>query len=179
MNIWHDIDDARIKADDFVVIVEISKGSKKKYEIDKVTGLIELVRILSTSTHYPSNYGFIPRTLSQDGDPLDVLVLCSESLDPMTLVRCYPIGVVEMTDGGFLDEKIIAIPFKDPYFNEYTDTKKLPNHMSQEIVHFLSVYKALEDQVTEVKPVESRAKAIQVIKKAKIAYTKKFGSDCK
>lgn len=94
-NIWHSIDDDRIKTNDFIVCVEIPKGSKKKYELDKETGLIILDRILYTSTHYPANYGFIPRTYSQDHDPLDVLVLCSEILDPLVLVRCYPIGVVK------------------------------------------------------------------------------------
>lgn len=174
MNIWHEISETRIKPEDFVTVIEISKNSKKKYEVDKETGLIELSRVLYTSTHYPSNYGFIPRTMSEDGDPLDVLVLCSESLDPLTLVRCYPIGVVEMLDGGKMDEKIIAIPFKDPYFNCYQDAKKLPQHISQEIVHFLSVYKALEDSVTDVHPIEGRSKALQIIKRAKSNYDKKF-----
>jgi inorganic pyrophosphatase len=170
MNIIHDIDDKRIAPEDFVAVIEIMKGSKKKYEVDKETGMIELSRVLYTSTHYPSNYGFIPRTLSSDGDQLDVLVLCSESLDPLSLVRCYPIGVVEMVDNGTSDEKIIAIPFKDPYFNMYTDAKKLPQHIAHEIVHFFGVYKALEDSITEVKPMEGRAKAIAAIKKAKALY---------
>ena len=91
-NIWHDISPDRIQPEDFVAVIEIPKGSKKKYELDKETGLIILDRVLYTSTHYPANYGFIPRTYGDDGDPLDVLVVCSESIDPMTLVRCYPIG---------------------------------------------------------------------------------------
>ena len=94
MNIWHDIDKNRIKPEDFYAVVEISKGSKNKYELDKSTGLIMLDRILYTSTHYPANYGFIPLTYAKDFDPLDVLVLCSEPLIPMSLVRCYPIGVI-------------------------------------------------------------------------------------
>ena len=93
-NIWHDIDPKRITPEDFIAVVEIPKGSKKKYELDKETGLIILDRVLHTSTHYPANYGFIPRTYGDDGDPLDVLVLCSEALDPLTLVRCYPIGYI-------------------------------------------------------------------------------------
>ena len=97
MNIWHDISEDRIFPTDFISVVEISKGRKKKYELDKETGLIILDRVLYTSTHYPMNYGFIPRTLGDDGDPLDVLVLCTEALEPLTLVRCYPIGV--MYDG--------------------------------------------------------------------------------
>lgn len=114
MNIWHDIAPARVKPEDFWAVIEIEKGSKNKYEMDKDTGMLRLDRILYTSTHYPANYGFIPRTWADDGDPLDVLVLCSESIRPMSLVRCFPIGVITMEDGGDLDEKIIAIPFEDP-----------------------------------------------------------------
>lgn len=99
-NIWHDIDPKRITPEDFIAVIEISKGSKKKYELDKATGYIILDRILYTSTHYPANYGFIPRTYADDKDPLDVLVLCSEALEPMSLVRCYPIGVIVRQDGG-------------------------------------------------------------------------------
>ncbi len=109
MNIWHDIKAERIAPTDFVAVIEISKGSNKKYELDKETGMLSLDRILFTATHYPMNYGFIPRTYGDDKDPLDVLVLCSEAIQPMTLVRCYPIGVMKMTDSGFGDEKIIAI----------------------------------------------------------------------
>ena len=114
MNIWHDISPKRIKTDDFCAVIEITKGSKAKYELDKETGLLFLDRILYTSTHYPANYGFIPRTYAEDHDPLDVLVLCSENIHPLSLVRCYPIGVISMEDNGHKDEKIIAIPFNDP-----------------------------------------------------------------
>lgn len=122
MNIWHDISPKRITAEDFIAVIEISKGSKNKYELDKETGLLILDRILYTSTHYPANYGFIPRTYADDGDPLDVLVLCSEELVPLSLVRCYPIGVMSMIDNGKYDEKIIAIPFSDPTYNGYAET---------------------------------------------------------
>ena len=117
MNIWHDIDEKRISSSDFIATIEISKGSKKKYELDKETGLIILDRILYTSTHYPANYGFIPRTLGDDKDPLDVLVICSEDIESLCLVRCYPIGVMYMLDNGANDEKIIAIPYNDPMYN--------------------------------------------------------------
>ena len=113
-NIWHDMNPKRISPSDFMVVVEITKGSKNKYELDKETGLLKLDRILYTSTHYPASYGFIPRTYADDGDPLDALVLCSEPILPMTLVRCYPIGAIKMIDNGANDEKIIAIPFDDP-----------------------------------------------------------------
>lgn len=112
MNIWHDIAPSRVKPEDFWAVIEIEKGSKNKYELDKETGMLRLDRILYTSTHYPANYGFIPRTWAEDGDPLDVLVLCSESIRPLSLVRCFPIGVISMEDGGSQDEKIIAIPFE-------------------------------------------------------------------
>ena len=103
-NLWHDIKPTRINNDDFIAVIEIEKGSKNKYELDKETGHIMLDRILHTSTHYPANYGFIPRTYADDGDPLDVLVLCSENIIPLSLVRVYPIGVITMLDGGKLDE---------------------------------------------------------------------------
>ncbi len=105
MNIWHNINPKRITPKDFVAVIEIEKGSKCKYELDKETGILMLDRILHTSTHYPASYGFIPRTFADDLDPLDVLVLCSEKLKPMTSVRCYPIGVISMIDNGHNDEK--------------------------------------------------------------------------
>ena len=114
MNIWHDISKDRIKKDDFTAVIEIPTGGKNKYEMDKETGMLRLDRVLYTATHYPANYGFIPRTYAEDGDPLDVLVLCREAIHPMTLVQCRPIGVIKMTDGGSSDEKIIAVPFHDP-----------------------------------------------------------------
>ena len=111
-NIWHDIDPHAITPTHFTAVIEIPAGSKKKYELDKKTGLLRLDRILYTSTHYPANYGFIPRTYADDGDPLDVLVFCSETLDPMVEVDCYPIGTMRMIDGDAIDDKIIAVPFQ-------------------------------------------------------------------
>lgn len=150
MNIWHQMSPKRISPDDFVAVIEIAKGSKVKYELDKETGLIMLDRILHTSTHYPANYGLIPRTYADDNDPLDVLVLCSEILSPMTLVRCYPIGVIRMIDQGHRDDKIIAIPFDDPNYTNYTDIDQLPPHIIEEMIHFFSVYKELEKKTTAV-----------------------------
>ena len=144
-NIWHDISPKRISPEDFICVIEISKGSKKKYELDKETGLIMLDRILYTSTHYPANYGFIPRTYGDDGDPLDVLLICAEKLEPMSLVRAYPIGVISMVDNGNYDEKIIAIPFNDPNYNMYKSIDQLPTHLFDEMRHFFKVYKNLED----------------------------------
>jgi inorganic pyrophosphatase len=173
-NIWHDISPKRITPEDFVAVIEISKGSKKKYELDKETGLIILDRILYTSTHYPCNYGFIPRTYGDDGDPLDVLVLCSEELEPMCIVRCYPIGVIVMKDNGKLDEKIIAIPFNDPTYNTYRDISDLPHHIFQEMQHFFSVYKTLENKETVVNEAQGRDVAIQVIQACYDNYLNSF-----
>ncbi len=174
MNIWHDVDKNRIKKEDFLAVIEISKGSKKKYELDKETGLIILDRILYTSTHYPANYGFIPRTYAEDEDPLDVLVLCSEDLEPMSLVRCYPIGVVRMFDENQADDKIIAIPFQDPMWNHYNDLDDLPPHISDEIKHFFQVYKALEHKETTVLEVHGRKRAVGIIKESIERYNETF-----
>ena len=174
MNIWHDIEAERISPEDFVAVIEISKGSKLKYELDKKTGMLILDRILYTSTHYPANYGFIPRTYADDKDPLDVLVLCSEQIEPLTLVRCYPIGVIKMIDNGRNDEKIIAIPFNDPTYNTYNDISQLPAHIFDEMCHFFTVYKTLENKETAVDEVLNRDKAIEIIASAIDAYKKGF-----
>jgi inorganic pyrophosphatase len=173
-NIWHDISPKRITPEDFIAVVEIQKGSKNKYELDKETGFIMLDRILHTSTHYPANYGFIPRTYGDDLDPLDVLVLCSEPLAPLTLVRCYPIGMISMVDGGRGDEKIIAIPFNDPTYNEYTDISQLPSHIFEEMRHFFRVYKSLEGKETAVNEISGREEAVKVIRSAIDSYVDNF-----
>ncbi len=163
MNLWHDISPKRISADSFEAVIEIEKGSKCKYELDKETGTLRLDRILYTSTRYPTNYGFIPRTYADDLDPLDVLVLCTEGIRPMTLVRCYPIGVISMVDSERNDEKIIAIPFDDPTYNVYRDLSELPPHVRDEISHFFRVYKELEGKQTAVNEVDGAEKAREVI----------------
>lgn len=169
-NIWHDINPKRISPEDFMAVIEIPKGGKNKYEMDKETGMLVLDRVLYTSTHYPANYGFIPRTYAADNDPLDVLVLCQESIVPMTLVRCYPIGVIKMIDDEKVDEKIIAIPFKDPSLTPYTDISQLPKHTFDEISHFFTVYKSLEDKETVVKETQGRDAAMEIIKNCIQAY---------
>lgn len=173
-NIWHDISPKRITPEEFIAVVEISKGSKKKYELDKETGLIILDRILHTSTHYPANYGFIPRTYGDDLDPLDVLVLCSEPLEPLTLVRCYPIGMISMIDSGRNDEKIIAIPVSDPTYNSYRDIKELPAHIFEEMQHFFRVYKNLEGKDTAVNEVSGRDSALTTIAAAIESYIENY-----
>ena len=174
INIWHDIDPKRVTPEDFIAVIEIPKGGKKKYELDKETGMIILDRVLYTSTHYPANYGFIPRSYGDDGDPLDVLVLCSEALDPHTLERCYPIGYISMLDGGKNDEKIIAIPFSDPTYNDYKDISELPDHIFNEMAHFFTVYKALEGKDAVAGDVNGREAAVDVIRKALDSYVENF-----
>lgn len=174
MNIWHDINESCIKTESFTAVIEISKGSKNKYELDKETGLIRLDRILHTSTHYPQNYGFIPRTYADDNDPLDVLVICSEPLLPLTLVQCYPIGVIKMIDNGKNDEKIIAIPFSDPNYNSHNDIDDLPSHIFEEMKHFFSVYKQLENKETAVDMVSGRDEAVKIIDECINRYKEYF-----
>ena len=166
MNIWHYIDPKRIQAENFMCYIEIQKGSKSKYELDKETGVLRLDRVLYTSTVYPASYGFIPRTLADDGDPLDVLVLCSEPILPATLVQCYPIGVINMVDDGKMDEKVIAIPFREPMYNIYKDISQLPHHIFDEMMHFFEVYKVLEHKKTSVKEIMGRDSAVRVVHKS-------------
>ena len=166
MNIWHDIDPKRIQAENFMCYIEIQKGSKSKYELDKETGVLRLDRVLYTSTVYPASYGFIPRTLADDGDPLDVHVLCSEPILPATLVQCYPIGVINMVDDGKMDEKVIAIPFREPMYNIYKDISQLPHHIFDEMMHFFEVYKVLEHKKTSVKEIMGRDSAVRVVHKS-------------
>lgn len=173
-NIWHNINVKRVTPTDFICVIEIPKGSKNKYELDKETGYIILDRILYTSTHYPANYGFIPRTYGDDGDPLDVLLLCSEPVSPLTLVRAYPIGVISMLDSGKKDEKIIAVPFNDPTYNNYHDISELPAHVVQEMEHFFTIYKALENKTTDVNEQGNREEAIRVIEHCLDNYIDKF-----
>lgn len=174
-NIWHDISPKRISPEKFFAVIEIPKGVKNKYEMDKETGLLRLDRVLYTSTHYPANYGFIPRTYADDKDPLDVLVLCQENIVPMTLVECTPIGVLKMTDGGALDEKIIAVPVNDPSYSTYTDISQLPVHTFEEISHFFNVYKSLElKDATTVKEVLGPDEAKSIIEKCIANYKDTF-----
>lgn len=174
MNIWHDIKKERIKKDNFVSVIEITKGGKNKYELDKETGMLKLDRVLYTATHYPANYGFIPRTYAEDNDPLDVLVLCEENIQPLTLVESYPIGVLIMIDGEQKDEKIIAVAKTDPFLNIYRDINELPSHISSEIKHFFEVYKQLENKQTVVEKILGREEAEAIIQKSIESYQMNF-----
>lgn len=175
MNIWHSIDSRRITKEKFFACIEISLGSKTKYELDKETGLLKLDRILYTSTHYPANYGFIPKTYAEDNDPLDVLVLCNESIIPLTIVECKPIGVMHMVDNGQADEKIIAVCLNDPFYKDYNSIKDLPAHVSEEIKHFFTVYKSLEGKETVVNnELEGAEEAKLVIEESIKRYKDKY-----
>ena len=174
MNIWHDIAPEFVTPERFVAVIEITRGGKNKYELDKATGMLRLDRVLYTSTHYPANYGFIPRTYADDGDPLDVLVLCSEAIEPMTLVECRPIGMFSMNDGDSRDEKIIAVPMGDPNYNFMFDISQLPQHVLEEIQHFFTVYKALEGRTTVVGKAQNREVANKIIIECIENYKKKF-----
>lgn len=163
MHAWHDVSPDRVTPEHFISLIEISKGSKNKYELDKPTGHLILDRVLFTSTHYPQNYGFIPRTYARDFDPLDVLVLCSEAILPMSFVRCKPIGVLIMLDNGLPDEKIIAVAEDDPFYSNYDDISDMPSHVVDEIKHFFAVYKTLEGKSTDIDEIFGKKKAMEII----------------
>ena len=146
MNIWHDISPKRIRKDRFYAVIEIQKGGKNKYELDKETGMLKLDRVLFTSTHYPANYGFIPNTLADDGAPLDVLVVTPYPVAPGSVIRARPVGILHMTDDGGGDAKVVAVPH-DKLSQLYVDVKEytdLPPLLIQQIQHFFENYKALE-----------------------------------
>ena len=145
MHAWHDIyvDDHLIEKA-FPVVIEVPMGSKNKYELDKETGLLKLDRVLYSAVHYPANYGFIPRTFCEDGDPLDALVLSQEAVVPLTIIQARAIGVMRMRDEKGLDDKIIAVSVRDPAFADYTDHPQLPGYILREIRRFFEDYKVLE-----------------------------------
>lgn len=175
MNILHSISKERITPEHFLACIEISAGSKNKYELDVESGALMLDRILYTSTHYPQNYGFIPRTWGRDEDPLDVLVLCSEPIVPRALCRCYPIGLLNMVDSGEGDEKIIAICENDPLYSSYKSMEDLPAHILEEISHFFKRYKELEiGKQTEIDGFLGKKEAMECIKRARATYDAKF-----
>jgi len=174
LNIWHNISSERVNSKEFVAVIEISKGSKIKQELDKETGMLKVDRILHTSMQYPHNYGFIPKTLGDDDDPLDVWVISSESLTPLSIIRCFPIGVIDMLDTGEGDEKIIAIPFNDPMYNTYTSLDKFAPHIFEELIHFLKVYKELEGKKIEIKGLYGKERAEEIIKECTLRYKKEY-----
>ena len=174
-NLLHSVPITRIHPDHFLACIEIPAHSKNKYEFDEESGALMLDRILYTSTHYPHNYGFIPKTWGLDNDPVDVLVICSEPIVPMALVRCHPIGLMRMVDGGESDEKIIAVCENDPFYSDYKNINELPAHVADEIRHFFTHYKSLEGKKkTEIEGFAGPEEAKQVIERAIARYHAKF-----
>jgi inorganic pyrophosphatase len=171
MHPWHDsyVDDAVVDRA-FPVIIEVPKGSKNKYELDKETGLLRLDRVLYSAVHYPADYGFIPRTFCDDGDPLDALVLGQEPVHPLTIVDARAIGVMRMRDEKGLDDKIVAVSVKDPAFADYTDKAQLPPHQIREIRRFFEDYKALEHKQVVVEDLLGPADAVRIIREALDLY---------
>ncbi len=155
-------------------LIEISQGSRSKYEIDKDTGLLRLDRVIYSSFIYPVNYGFIPQTLGQDGDPLDILVICSQSIQPLCLVEATVIGNMQMIDQGERDDKIIAVASKDPMVNHIRDIDELPEHFFSELKQYFEQYKVLENKVVEIDNFQSKKEAYRVIEEAIAFYKEKF-----
>ncbi len=172
MNLWHDI--ASGKDGKINVIVEIPMLSRVKYELDKETGLIKFDRVLYSPMHYPANYGFVPQTLWDDGDPLDVLVLGYEPLIPGTLVEVRVIGALDMLDGGEGDIKILAVPARDPRFANTKDISDIEPHITEEIKHFFEVYKDLQKKEVRVGNWEGRADAEKAVEKSLRLYKEKY-----
>jgi len=172
MNLWHKIPSG--EKNNLNVIVEVPKGSRVKYELDKDTGLIKFDRILHSPMHYPTNYGFVPQTLWEDGDPLDVLVVAYEALNPGTLIEARPIGFLEMEDGGENDAKVLAVPVTDPRFRNTKDISDLEPHLLDEIRHFFQVYKALEKKEVKVGEWKGSKDTNAVIEKSFELYKEKF-----
>lgn len=171
MNILHDIEPG--SADKMNVIIEIPKGSKNKYEIDKETGLIALDRVGHTSQDFPFDYGFVPQTLWHDGDALDVVLLTTYPLFPGVLVRVRPVAVMAMTDSGDSDAKIIAVPCDDPRWDDVKDIKDLNKHTMREIEHFYSTYKNLQNKKVTIEHFKGKKEAIEAFEEAKALYIKK------
>jgi inorganic pyrophosphatase len=173
MHAWHDIyvDDHLVEKA-FPVVIEVPMGSKNKYELDKETGLLKLDRVLYSAVHYPANYGFIPRTYCEDGDPLDALVLSQEAVVPLTIIEARAIGVMRMRDEKGLDDKIIAVSVRDPAFAEYVDHPQLPAYLLREIRRFFQDYKILEHKQVVVEDFMGPADAIRIVFDALDMYRK-------
>jgi inorganic pyrophosphatase len=167
---WHDVSPGDQLPMEFRGVIEIPMGSKVKYEIDKPSGLIKLDRMLFSAVHYPANYGFIPQTLGEDGDPLDILVFCQEPVVPLTIIHSRVIGLMDMIDTGKRDHKVVAVAVNDPEYSSYRDIKELPPHRLQMLKRFFMDYKTLEKKVVEVDEFYSAEKALPIISEALIRY---------
>jgi inorganic pyrophosphatase len=169
---WHDVTPGEHIPQEFLSIIEIPFGSSVKYELDKNSGLIKLDRVLYSAVYYPANYGFVPQTLAEDDDPLDVLVFCQEAVAPLTLIKARTIGLMTMVDGGKKDHKVIAIAIDDPEFNSYREISEMPPHRLTMLRRFFQDYKQLEGKVVEVDEIEPAKAAYPVIEDALHRYSR-------
>ncbi len=176
MHPLHDIDPGDEVRQEFKAVVEIPLGSNVKYELDKQSGLIRMDRVLYSAMFYPANYGFIPRTLAEDGDPLDVLVLCQEAVAPLTIMRARAIGTMTMIDAGARDDKIIAVAIDDPEYSGYHDVRELPKHRLLMLRRFFQDYKELEGKAVEVDEIQSASSAYPIIEKSLERYRRRAAS---
>lgn len=171
---WHGASHGDHVPERVMAMIEISQGSRSKYEIDKETGLLILDRVIYSSFHYPVNYGFIPQTLGWDHDPLDILVLCSQSIQPYCLVEATIVGNMQMIDSGEHDDKIIAVATKDPSVNHITNIDELPKHFISELRHYFEEYKVLENKEVQIENFQDREEAYQIIRDAVEHYKTTF-----
>jgi inorganic pyrophosphatase len=167
---WHDVSPGKEVPRDFQALIEIPLGSNIKYELDKASGLLKVDRIIHSAVFYPANYGFIPQTYAEDNDPLDVLVLCQEPVQPLALIKARAIGVMTMIDGGSPDDKIIAVATNDPEFNSYLEARDLPPHRLLVVKRFFQDYKQLEGKQVQVEDIKPAYAAVNVIEKALARY---------
>jgi inorganic pyrophosphatase len=170
---WHDVTPGRNLPAEFTAVIEIPMGSSVKYELDKETGMLRLDRILYSAVFYPANYGFVPQTLAEDDDPLDVLVLCQEAVAPLTLVKARAIGLMTMIDSGKKDHKILAVAVDDPEYNGFHEAAELPAHRLQMLRRFFQDYKTLEGKAVEVDQFEPAAASLPIIEEALSRYSSK------
>jgi inorganic pyrophosphatase len=168
---WHDVTPGDQLPREFNTVIEIPFGSSVKYELDKISGLIKLDRVLYSAVYYPANYGFIPQTLAEDDDPLDVLVLCQETVVPLTIIHARTIGLMTMIDVGKRDHKIIAIATEDPEFNTYREAQEMPAHRLLMLRRFFQDYKQLEGKAVEVDEIRPAAEAFPIISDALRRYS--------
>jgi inorganic pyrophosphatase len=171
---WHGVHYGEKAPATVNALVEIPQGSRSKYEVDKATGLLRLDRVIYSSFQYPINYGFIPQTLGKDGDPLDTLILCSQSIQPMCLVEANVIGNMQMIDQGKKDDKIIAVAAKDPSVNHISRIEELPNHFLLELKNFFEQYKVLENKKVEIDEFQDKDTACLIIREAIEFYKENF-----
>lgn len=174
MHPWHDVSPGPDVPREFQALIEIPLGSNVKYELDKATGLIKVDRIIHSAVFYPANYGFIPQTLAEDNDPLDVLVLCQEPVLPLALIRARAIGLMTMLDSGVSDDKVIAVAVHDPEFNPYLEAGDLPPHRLLVLRRFFQDYKQLEGKQVQVEDIRPAYAAHSVIEKALKKYEKEY-----